>query len=254
MRNVKHDPELEIVRLPVGALKPYEGNAKLHTSEQIDAVEASIREFGFGNPCIVWHDEAGEPVIVAGHARVTAAKNLGFTEVPCIIRDDLSDAERRAYVLADNQTTMMTGWDPDQLAYELDTLADSFDMGEFGFDLDAVAGDGLDEGYSMRVGKVDYEPSGKEWAPGELFEMTDRFEEMIEALDCPGEIKEMLRIRSRWFCEFNYARIADYYCTQATPDEKRVFEALGLVLLDRDGLIENGFSDLIDEVLSGGAA
>ena len=132
---MKEQPVLDVERVPITALKPYDGNAKLHTREQIDAVEASIKEFGFGNPVIAWHDEGGEAVIVCGHARVTAAKNLGMEEVPVIFRDDLTDAQRRAYVLADNQTTMMTGWDPDQLAYELDTLAESFDMGDFGFDV-----------------------------------------------------------------------------------------------------------------------
>lgn len=132
---MKDQPVLEVERVPIAALKAYDGNAKLHTREQIDAVEASIREFGFGNPVIAWHDEGGDAVIVCGHARVTAARNLGMAEVPVIFRDDLTDAQRRAYVLADNQTTMMTGWDPDQLAYELDTLAESFDMGDFGFDV-----------------------------------------------------------------------------------------------------------------------
>lgn len=132
---MKGQPALDVERVPIAALRPYEGNAKVHTREQIDAVEASIKEFGFGNPVIAWHDEAGDAVIVCGHARVTAARNLGMQEVPVIFRDDLTDAQRRAYVLADNQTTMMTGWDPDQLAYELDTLAESFDMGDFGFDL-----------------------------------------------------------------------------------------------------------------------
>ena len=132
---MKEQPSLKVERVPIAALKPYDGNAKLHTREQIDAVEASIKEFGFGNPVIAWHDEQGAPVIVCGHARVTAAKNLGMREVPVIYRDDLTDAQRRAYVLADNQTTMMTGWDPDQLAYELDSLAESFVMGDFGFDL-----------------------------------------------------------------------------------------------------------------------
>lgn len=132
---MKEQPQLDVERVPIAALRPYDGNAKVHTREQIGAVEASIKEFGFGNPVIAWHDESGDAVIVFGHARVTAAKNLGMGEVPVIFRDDLTDAQRRAYVLVDNQTTMMTGWDPDQLAYELDTLAESFDMGDFGFDL-----------------------------------------------------------------------------------------------------------------------
>ncbi len=153
---MKHQPSLKVERVPIAALRPYEGNAKLHTREQIDAVEASIKEFGFGNPVIAWHDEQGDPVIVCGHARVTAAKNLGMQEVPVIYRDDLTDAQRRAYVLADNQTTMMTGWDPDQLAYELDTLADSFDMGDFGFDVEGsfdAIGDLMTEDFATNVTK-----------------------------------------------------------------------------------------------------
>lgn len=125
--------ELEVVRIPIGELKPYDNNAKLHTREQIDAVEASIKEFGFRNPVIAWHNEDGIAEIVAGHARTTAARNLGMDEVPCIFVDDLTDAQRRALTLADNQTTMMTGFDEDMLAYELDVLADEFDMADFGF-------------------------------------------------------------------------------------------------------------------------
>lgn len=126
--------ELEVVRIPIEELKPYDNNAKLHTREQLDAVEASIREFGFRNPVIAWHNEDGIAEIVAGHARTTAARNLGMEEVPCIFVDDLTDAQRRALTLADNKTTMMTGFDEDMLAYELDVLADEFDMADFGFD------------------------------------------------------------------------------------------------------------------------
>lgn len=125
--------ELDVVRIPIGELKPYDNNAKLHTREQIDAVEASIKEFGFRNPVIAWHNEDGIAEIVAGHARTTAARNLGMEDVPCIFVDDLTDAQRRALTLADNQTTMMTGFDEDMLAYELDVLADEFDMADFGF-------------------------------------------------------------------------------------------------------------------------
>lgn len=130
--------ELKVVDVPLGTIRPYEGNAKKHTSEQIDAVEASIREFGFSNPVLLWHNEGGEPEIIAGHARCKAAQNLGMQEVPAIFLDDLSDAQRRALTLADNQTTMMTGWDFDQLGYELDTLSGDFDMQDFGFDVDGM--------------------------------------------------------------------------------------------------------------------
>lgn len=127
------ETELKIEEIPIDELVPYENNAKKHTREQIDAVEASIKEFGFRAPCIVWRNDDGRPEVVAGHARITAAKNLGMEEVPCVSCDDLTDAQRRALTLADNQTTMMTGWDEDLLAYELDTLSADFDMTDFGF-------------------------------------------------------------------------------------------------------------------------
>ena len=127
------ETELKIEEIPIDELVPYENNAKKHTREQIAAVEASIREFGFRAPCIVWRNEDGRPEVVAGHARITAAKNLGMRKVPCVSCDDLSDAQRRALTLADNQTTMMTGWDDDLLSYELDTLSIDFDMADFGF-------------------------------------------------------------------------------------------------------------------------
>ena len=124
---------LKIEELPIESLKPYDNNAKRHTNAQIDAVKASISEFGFRNPVIVWRNEDGVPEVVAGHARVTAAKALGMKRIPCVSCDDLDDAQRRALTLADNQTTMMTGWDEDMLAYELDVLSQDFEMADFGF-------------------------------------------------------------------------------------------------------------------------
>lgn len=140
----KQQPELEVVRVPLGELHGYEGNAKRHTSEQIDAVRASIAEFGFVNPVLAWHDAEGRAVIVAGHARCEAARAEGLSEVPVVFVDHLGDEQRRALTLADNQTTMMTGWDPDALAAELDALADGFDMAGFGFDLDYGRGGVID--------------------------------------------------------------------------------------------------------------
>ena len=136
------ETELKIEEIPIDELVPYENNAKKHTREQIDAVEASIKEFGFRNPVIVWRNADGRPEVVAGHARVTAAKNIGMKKVPCVSCDELTDAQRRAYTLTDNQTTMMTGWNEDLLAYELDTLSSEFDMNDFGF-TDEMADDAL---------------------------------------------------------------------------------------------------------------
>lgn len=134
--------EQRIVMVQLDELKPYDNNAKRHTPEQIEAVGNSIREFGFRNPIIAWHNEDGMAEIVAGHARAAAAKAMGMPQVPVVFCDDLTDAQRRALTLVDNQTCVMTGWDDDMLAYELDVLAGDFDMGELGFD--DVGGDATD--------------------------------------------------------------------------------------------------------------
>lgn len=136
--------DLTTVEVPLSELHGYEGNAKEHTRQQLDAVEASIREFGFSNPVLAWHDADGRAVIVAGHARCEAAGALGMDRVPVIFLDSLSDAQRRALTLADNQTTMMTGWDEQALSDELSALLDDgFDMSDFGFDGEA-AGDAFE--------------------------------------------------------------------------------------------------------------
>lgn len=145
---LRKQPELKVVMVPIDELKPYENNAKKHTNEQMDAVEASIREFDFTNPVIAWHDEGGRPVIVAGHARAEAARRQGLDAVPVIFRDDWDDAKRRAYVLVDNQTTMMTGWDDDLLGYELDTFGDTFDFSSFGFD-DVIGVEGFGTDFDL---------------------------------------------------------------------------------------------------------
>jgi len=127
---------MKVESVPLETLKPYDNNAKRHTPEQIEAVGNSIREFWFRNPIIAWHNEDGVAEIVAGHARAAAAKAIGMEEVPVVFADDLTDAQRRALTLVDNQTTVMTGWDEDMLAYELDVLAQDFDMSDFGFECD----------------------------------------------------------------------------------------------------------------------
>lgn len=126
--------EVKVEQVPLGSLKAYDGNAKRHDNANIEAIENSIKEFGFRNPIIAWHNEDGIPEIVAGHGRAAAAKRLRIETVPVVFVDDLSDAQRRMLTLADNQTTLMTGWDFAELETELDALAGSFDVGDFGFD------------------------------------------------------------------------------------------------------------------------
>lgn len=133
-------PQLTIEMTPVEALAEYAGNAKIHTDEQVEQIARSIEEFGFNDPVGVWHDEEGTPVIVEGHGRVLAARQLGMEELPTISLDHLSDDQRRAYVHIHNQTTLVSGFDLDALQAELDALPE-FDWDAYGFDLDELLED-----------------------------------------------------------------------------------------------------------------
>ena len=100
-------PELQLEMMPVASLAPYAANARMHPTEQVAQIAASIREFGFTVPVLV--DDAG--VLIAGHGRVLAAKALGLDEVPVIQLGHLTEAQARAYRLADNQLALNSAWD-----------------------------------------------------------------------------------------------------------------------------------------------
>ncbi len=120
---------------PLGRLKPYERNPRTHSPEQIAKIAASIREFGFTNPILV----DGEAGIIAGHGRLDAARELGLEQVPVIELTHLSDAQKRAYIIADNRLALDAGWDEDLLAEELEALKSlDFDLALTGFELDEL--------------------------------------------------------------------------------------------------------------------
>lgn len=123
---------MEIIKLKINDLKPYKNNAKIHTPEQIEQIKKSIKEFGMNDPIAVWGEDN---LIVEGHGRIEALKQLGYTEVDCIRLDHLTDEERKAYTLAHNKLTMNTDFDFDILNSELEDIED-IDMSNFGFDLD----------------------------------------------------------------------------------------------------------------------
>ena len=122
---------MEIIKLRLDQLKPYEKNAKRHTDEQIQHIINSIERFGMNGPIGIWGEKN---VIVEGHGRYFALKKMGVKEVDCIRLDHLSDEERKAYTLVHNQATLETPFDDDLLKIELDGIFD-IDMSEFGFEL-----------------------------------------------------------------------------------------------------------------------
>lgn len=120
---------LEIQYIDIDSLTPYDNNAKIHTSEQIEEIKNSIKEFGMNDPIGIWGEEN---LIVEGHGRLIACKELGIKEVPVIRLDGLTDEQRRAYTLAHNQLTMSTGFDLEKLKLELDAI--TLPMSDFGFE------------------------------------------------------------------------------------------------------------------------
>lgn len=122
---------IKIVQRKIGALQPYARNSRTHSDEQIAQLAASISEFGWTNPILVDEDNG----IVAGHGRLSAAKLLGMASVPVIVLDGLSEAQKRALVIADNKLAMNAGWDEALLAAEIEALGgDGFDISLLGFD------------------------------------------------------------------------------------------------------------------------
>lgn len=121
----------EMQLISVAQLIPYQNNARTHSKEQINKLRSSIREFGFVNPVIIDR----EYNIIAGHGRIAAAREEGITEVPCVFVDHLTEAQKKAYILADNRMALDAGWDEDLLRVELETLEEmGYDLGLTGFD------------------------------------------------------------------------------------------------------------------------
>ena len=142
-----------IVSRKVDALIPYIRNSRTHSDAQVAQIAASVREFGWTNPVLV----DGENGIIAGHGRVLAARKMGMAEVPCIELAHLSEAQKKAYIIADNKLALNAGWDNELLALELGELhAADFDMALLGFDAGELsAAMGLDEELDGDAPKID---------------------------------------------------------------------------------------------------
>ena len=130
-------PELQIEYLSLGSLAPYARNARTHSKKQIQQIAVSITQFGFTNPVLVDR----ENIILAGHGRAAAAKLLELTEIPCVRLEHMTQAQKRAYVLADNKLALNAGWDEELLAEELEAILGDeagFDVSITGFTLAEV--------------------------------------------------------------------------------------------------------------------
>lgn len=126
---MKTTSEMQLV--PIEKLVPYVNNARTHSPEQITKLRSSLREFGFINPVIIDRDFG----VIAGHGRILAAKEEGIPEVPCVFADHLTEAQKKAYIIADNRMALDAGWDEELLRVEIEALqAEAFDLSLTGFD------------------------------------------------------------------------------------------------------------------------
>ena len=157
-----------IENISIDKITPYSNNARDHRDDDIEAIMASIKEFGFLDPIGVWGENN---TIVEGHGRLIAATRLGFKEVPCIRLDTLTDEQRRAYTLAHNKTAELSDWDYEILNAELDGITD-INMSDFGFEFeDSIELDVEHEIQQdivqgrveniLNLGKGDFETTGK---------------------------------------------------------------------------------------------
>ena len=152
---------MNIEHRPLSDLIPYINNARIHDEQQINQVAASIKEFGFTNPVLIDTQNG----IIAGHGRVLAARKLNIEQIPCIVLKDLSEAQKKAYIIADNKLALNADWDEERLKNELERLTElDFDLDLLGF-VDTELNNILnDEDFSDKNKEID----------------TDDFEDTIE--------------------------------------------------------------------------
>lgn len=152
-----------VKRVDVANLIPYVNNAKIHSDEQVTKIASSIREFGFLNPVLIDKDKN----IIAGHGRVMAAKKLGLEKVPVLFVEGLTEAQRKAYILADNRLGELADWDMDLVKIELEDLElANFDIDLTGFDINEF----LKPGEVQEVDVPDL-PKEAKAKPGDIYEL-----------------------------------------------------------------------------------
>jgi ParB-like chromosome segregation protein Spo0J len=239
----------------INKLIPYENNARTHSPEQVEKLAKSIEQFGFINPVLI----DGNFGIIAGHGRVQGAKQLGLKEVPCIFVEDLTEAQKRAYILADNKLALDAGWDDDLLKVELEALKElNFDISLTGFtmgDIDISIGDPEKSEeddkplYTQRVDIPQYQITGECPELSELVdtEKADEFIEEIKSAAITDEQKDFLIKATKRLYTFNYRNIAEYYAHQ-DKEMQGLMEKLALVIIDINDAIKNGYAKLSAEI------
>lgn len=237
---------MDIVNRRLAEIHPYENNPRFN-DDAVDAVAASIQEFGFKVPIVL----DSEGVIVAGHTRWKAALKLQMESVPCVVADDLSKEQIKAFRLADNKVGELADWNEEALAKELEGILE-IDMTLFGFgEEESDLGNELEDNtYTAAVNIPQYEITGKKPTIAEMLdtEKTDELIAKIKASSVSEEEKAFLIRAAHRHNVFNYGNVAEYYA-HASPEMQELMEASALVIIDVGNAIANGYATLMGEVL-----
>ena len=232
---------MNIIEKNLNEIKPYEKNPRKNDNA-VEYVANSIREFGFKVPIVI--DKNG--VIVAGHTRYKASKKLGLEKVPCIIADDLTPEQIKAYRLADNKVSEKSEWDFDLLQDELSEIL-NIDMEMFDFN---KLGSGEGENpYSKKINIPQYEITGEKPDILELVddEKTNELIEEIKKSNVTKKEKDFLIQAAQRHLAFNYSKVAEYYA-HASEEMQELMEKSALVIIDFKDAIANGYVQLSEEL------
>lgn len=238
---------MKIEERPIDSLIPYARNPRLN-EKAIDAVAASLKEFGFQQPIVV--DAAN--VVIVGHTRLKAAKKLGLTTVPVVVAANLSEDQVKAYRILDNRVGEIAEWDKELLSVELSAI--DLDMSGFHVDFDDLFSSGLSkkerEIYTKKITAPVYEMTGEKPKLSELTD-TSKFASLLQQIEraegVPDDVREFLKLAAYRHVVFDYAKIAEFYA-HASAEVQRLMENSALVIVDFDKAIENGFVVLTEEI------
>jgi hypothetical protein len=247
---------MQVEQRKIESLIPYVNNSRTHSDEQVAQIAASVREFGWTNPILV----DGKNGIIAGHGRLAAARKLGLTEIPVIVLDHLTEAQKKALVIADNKLAMNAGWDNELLALELTELQDlGFGMDLIGFSKDEIADlmledpddDGADTSkYTKKIDAPIYQPTGDCPPTAALYESAkyaNLTAQIHQNNDLAPEVKEFLLLAATRHIRFDFEQIAEFYA-HADPDTQQLMEDSALIIIDFDKAISGGYVKLSEAI------
>lgn len=247
---------LEVIYKNIDDLIPYVNNTRTHSEEQVNQIASSIKEFSFTNPVLI--DEQGG--LIAGHGRVMGAKKLGLKEVPTITLNNLTEAQKKAYIIADNKIALNAGWDEELLKIELQALQEmDFDLSLTGFSDEELKDFNLDiedqiiineeNPYSQKVEIPIYEPDGEKPTFQEMYEDEKvlKLIDKIENSSVDNEIKQFLKLSAYRHLKFNYEKIANFYA-HSNKEVQELMEDSYLVIIDFNKAIEDGLINLENEI------